>query len=198
MLCVETHIILYSFILQRRTKISDFPYTLTMRRYTLILAFVLFFLLACELPLTLVATTPTSDSCLPKNTQREEGRVIKVVDGDTIDVRIDGIDYRVRYIGIDTPELNQAFYYEATDVNKAFVENQQVTLIKDVSETDQYGRLLRYVVIDDVFVNYELVRQGYAAATTFIPDVVCSDVFVNAEREAREGGYGLWAKPPIP
>ena len=97
------------------------------------------------------------------------GLVDSVIDGDTIDVLIDGVEYRVRYIGLDTPELNEPFYDQATEVNQDLVEGRQVTLIKDVSEVDQYNRLLRYIVIDEGFINYELVHQGYTVAATFPP-----------------------------
>jgi micrococcal nuclease len=66
-------------------------------------------------------------------------------------------------------------------------------LVKDISETDKYDRLLRYVFVGDTFVNFELVNQGYAAAVTFPPDVACEDVFRSAEADARSRGLGLWA-----
>jgi endonuclease YncB( thermonuclease family) len=92
-----------------------------------------------------------------------------VIDGDTIDVVINGAEYRVRYIGIDTPEnttSNEYYGPQATAKNKALVEGKLVILVKDVSETDRYSRLLRYVIVDGLFVNYELVRQGFANAAT--------------------------------
>jgi micrococcal nuclease len=67
--------------------------------------------------------------------------VTYIVDGDTIDVSIGGTTYRVRYIGIDTPERGDYFFSEATEANRVLVEGQQVILVKDVSETDRYGRL---------------------------------------------------------
>jgi micrococcal nuclease len=153
-------------------------------------------LVACVLPLTVADPVPGITSCLPQNTTREGGQVVTVVDGDTIDVRIGGLDYRVRYIGIDTPELDEPYYDQATEQNQALVEGRQVTLIKDVSEKDQYDRLLRYVLIDEVFINYELVRQGYAVAVTYPPDVACSDSFLDAEQLARMEEKGLWGELP--
>ena len=67
---------------------------------------------------------------------------------------------------------------------------------EDVSEIDQYGRLLRYVVVDDLYINYELVHQGYAATVTFPPDVACTDTFLEAEQIARMEGKGLWGEQP--
>jgi micrococcal nuclease len=120
------------------------------------------------------------------------GAVTYIVDGDTIDVAVDGTTYRVRYIGMDTPERGDYFFSEATEVNRMLVEGQQVILVKDVSETDRYGRLLRYVYLEDgTFVNAELVRQGYAVIATFPPDVRHQALFLELEREAREAGRGL-------
>ena len=70
-----------------------------------------------------------------------------------------------------------------------------VQLERDVSETDQYGGLLRYVYVGTIFVNAELVRGGYATAWTYPPDVAYSDLFVELEREARQAERGLWAAP---
>jgi micrococcal nuclease len=147
-------------------------------------------------PLTIAAPDPGITSCLPQNTKHEIGFVVSVIDSDTIDVRIGGLDYRVRYIGMDTPELDEAYYDQATGRNQDLVGGRQVTLIEDDSETDQYDRRLRYVVMDDKFINYELVRQGYAVAATFPPDVACSSIFLEAEQLARVEERGLWRELP--
>jgi len=129
----------------------------------------------------------------------EVARVVEVVDGDTIKVEMNGRIYTVRYIGIDTPELHHPHkpveYYarEAYEKNRELVEGKTVILEKDVSETDRYGRLLRYVYVDGIFVNAYLVEQGYARAVTFPPDVKYAELFLQLEREAREAGRGLWA-----
>ena len=87
--------------------------------------------------------------------------MISIRDGDTIDVQLDdGKVYQVRYIGMDTPEQGDIGYGPSTQKNTDLVYNKNVTLIKDVSEIDQYDRLLRYVVVGDIFVNYELVHSG--------------------------------------
>ena len=118
-------------------------------------------------------------------------RVIRVIDGDTITV--EG-GYRVRYIGIDTPELLEAFGQEAWQANCELVEGKVVRLERDVSETDKYGRLLRYVYMDDIFVNAELVRQGMAEAKAYPPDIKYQDYLEELEQEARRTGRGMWAK----
>ena len=123
------------------------------------------------------------------------GIVTKVVDGDTIHVTINGTDYKVRYIGINTPEdttKKEPRGPEATERDKELVAGKQVLLIKDVSETDKFGRLLRYVFIDNVFVNYELVREGYAEAKAYPPDISCKQTFYNAQLLAQQEHRGLW------
>lgn len=136
---------------------------------------------------------PSSLLCVWQTSPRQQAQVLEVIDGDTIRVEVAGEQYKVRYIGIDTPERDQPFYAEASQVNAELVEGQTVLLVKDVSETDQYGRLLRYVFVGDTFVNYELLSRGYAAAVTFPPDVACEAMFRQAESEARQAQRGLWA-----
>lgn len=124
-------------------------------------------------------------------------KVVRIVDGDTM-VLENG--QKVRYIGIDTPELKHAnkklecFGMEAKEKNTELVLNKNVYLEKDVSETDKFGRLLRYVWVEDVFVNDFLVRQGYAYAATFPPDVKYSQQFKLAQEEARVNKRGLWSR----
>ncbi|HRQ42587.1 MAG TPA: thermonuclease family protein [Chloroflexota bacterium] len=125
----------------------------------------------------------------------ELAAVTRIIDGDTIEVEINGRTYRVRYIGMDTPERGDPFFDEATAANRQLVEGQTVTMVKDVSETDRYGRLLRYIYLaDGTFVNAELVRQGYAQIATFPPDVAHQELFVQLQQEARDAGLGLWGK----
>ena len=132
-------------------------------------------------------------SALPAGAQPAE--VVWVIDGDTIEVEIDGQEYRVRYIGIDTPERDMPYYEQATQANRQLVENQTILLVKDVSETDRFGRLLRYIYLPDgTFVNAQLVETGYAQAVTFPPDVAFADHFRQLQEEARQSGRGLWAE----
>jgi len=130
--------------------------------------------------------------------------VTRVIDGDTIEVNIAGTIYKVRYIGIDTPELDDkrpefgALAQEATRYNRQLVAGKTVRLEKDVSETDKYERLLRYVYIGDIFVNAELVRQGLAWVKVYEPDTKYQDYLEEMEAEAMQGKIGLWASPPPP
>src|SRR3990170_1305882 len=122
----------------------------------------------------------------------KEFLVMKAIDGDTIVIEGGEI---VRYIGIDTPEVSQGeecFAKEASDKNKELVMGKTVRLEKDVSERDKYQRLLKYVWSGDIFVNEYLVRQGYATAVSYPPDVKYQELFRQAEKEARENGSGLW------
>jgi endonuclease YncB( thermonuclease family) len=129
-----------------------------------------------------------------------EAQVTRVVDGDTIHVLVDGMEYRLRYIGIDTPETKhptlgvEPFGPEATQANSELVEGKTVWLEKDVSETDRYGRLLRYVYVDDLMVNEELLRRGLAKVATFPPDVKYVDDFLEIQRTAQEAGTGMWGQ----
>ena len=122
--------------------------------------------------------------------------VAKVVDGDTI-VLQDG--RTLRYIGIDTPETVdprksvQCFGEEAAAKNRQLVEGKDVRLEKDVSEVDRYGRLLRYVYVGDLFVNDVLVREGYAYASAYPPDIKYQQQFMQAQLEATENKKGLWS-----
>jgi len=145
--------------------------------------------------------TPTiilNGGCIP-NDAPELASVVSVVDGDTIKVNIKGEIFTVRYIGIDTPETvhpSKPVEYlgkEASDMNEELVLGKDIFLYKDVSETDQYGRLLRYVVVDGLFVNDELVRRGYAMASTYPPDVACAESLRAAQNMAADQELGLWA-----
>ncbi len=125
---------------------------------------------------------------------REIAFVMQVIDGDTIEVILDGIPYNLRYIGIDAPEMSKPFSGEATEANQRLVEGQIVELERDVSETDQYGRLLRYVYLNDgIFVNAELVRLGFASALAYPPDIKYQNLINTKEQEAKGAGAGLWA-----
>ena len=115
--------------------------------------------------------------------------VQRVIDGDTI-VMADGA--RVRYIGMDTPERGEPFFDEATEYNRRLVEGRRVQLVEDESETDRFGRLLRYVLAGDILVNAELVREGLAEAKRYEPDVKFADCFDALMQEARDAKRGMW------
>ena len=134
--------------------------------------------------------------------------VVRVVDGDTVRVLIDGQEFPVRYIGIDTPETVdprtevQWMGPEASAANAELLAGGTVILEKDVSEVDQFDRLLRYVWVERsgtfLLVNRELVRLGYALPSSYPPDVKYNDLFTAAAREARDSNAGLWGESPTP
>jgi micrococcal nuclease len=115
--------------------------------------------------------------------------VTGVVDGDTIVLES---GEPVRYIGIDTPEADECYGQEATEMNRQLVEGKTVILISDVEERDRYDRLLRYVIVDGRFVNAELVRLGYARAQSYGDNVMFQQVLTIFDRYANESGAGLW------
>lgn len=159
---------------------------------------------ASSVPPTSVTPPSAASVTLPEGLT--QARVTNVVDGDTIDVEIEGVEYRLRYIGIDTPETVDprrpvgCLGPEASAYNRQLVEGKTVGLEKDVSETDDFGRLLRYVWLpaeaspsgQAEMVNAVLVREGYAQASTYPPDVKRQDLFLQLQSEARNNGRGLW------
>ena len=141
--------------------------------------------------------TPAATPILPDGS---EALCTGVDDGDTIWVQRNGVLYEVRYIGIDSPEEGRCYYQEATDRNRGLVEGRTVRLDKDTRETDAYQRALRYVYVGDVFINAELVREGYAWATVYPPDTRHAALFEQMEQEAVAAMRGLWAacRTPAP
>lgn len=137
----------------------------------------------------------SGQSCAGKKTC--EAFVERVIDGDTV-VLSNG--ERVRYIGVDTPETVhpgekvQCLGKESSEKNRELVQGKNVVLVRDVSDLDRYGRLLRYVYVDDIFVNEQLVENGFAYASSFPPDVARQKIFADAEREAKQNKKGLWAE----
>lgn len=122
-------------------------------------------------------------------------RVTHVTDGDTIDVVIDGPTDTVRYIGIDTPEYGLPYYQEALEANRALVQGQEVRLESDISPRDRYGRLLAYVYLaSGLFVNGELVSQGWADSVTYAPDTKHQAEFDALEQQAQSQQVGMWAQ----
>jgi micrococcal nuclease len=138
----------------------------------------------------------------------EAAKVVRIVDGDTIVVAIGGKNYKLRYIGMDTPEdvkpdsPVEPMSREAAAANTRLVAGKTVVLEKDVSETDQYGRLLRYVWLHDgatwTLVNLVLVQQGYATALRYPPDVKYADLFESAQSGAESSRLGIWGLATTP
>ena len=120
----------------------------------------------------------------------EKAFVESVIDGDTI---VLSSGEKVRLIGINAPEKGEPCFDQALNVLKLLVEDKNVSLMKDVSQRDRFGRLLRYVFVKDLFVNKFLVEEGFAFAFRYEPDVLYSEAFAKAEHSAMLSRKGcLW------
>ncbi|WKZ40517.1 MAG: thermonuclease family protein [Anaerolineales bacterium] len=147
------------------------------------------------LPVLSTVIQPQTSSSIPTCIRPQEpqhAKVVSVTDGDTIRVSLDGNVVPLRYIGIDTPETNEPFGRESTQKNIELVSGKDVILYRDVSETDAFGRILRFVFVGDTFINHEMVRQGYATSFRYLPDTSCADAFDLADNQARANGMGMW------
>ena len=136
-----------------------------------------------------------------------EATLVRVVDGDTIRALVDGVEERVRYIGMDTPEPRPGepatpdpYAAAATEANARILAGGRLVLETDVSERDRYGRLLRHAWIERdgtwTLVGLALLAEGLAQVSTYPPDVKYVDAFVAAQRAARDAGRGLWGGDP--
>ena len=133
--------------------------------------------------------------CRPVSTGDYYARVVYIYDGDT--VKLDNGE-RVRYLGIDTPEMNynnppaERFAEEAKRFNFNLVDKRKVRLEFDTVKRDKYDRLLAYVYIDDVFVNAKMIEEGYAKVYIIPPNVKYADDFLDLQRKAKAGNKGIW------
>lgn len=137
----------------------------------------------------------------------ERAEVIRVVDGDTISVRVGGREERVRYIGLDAPEVAnvgagtvaECGGDEARTANGRLVAGEQLVLERDVSDRDRFGRLLRHAWLEGGewrLIGLELVESGAAEARSYPPDTRRDDELEAAERRARDRGAGIWGACP--
>lgn len=173
----------------------------TVRTFFTLILFILFLIFnqsENNLKLNLFTPTPT----ITPTISYEINKVKRVIDGDTVELENGQI---VRYIGIDAPELHhpkktiECFASASAIFNKNLVEGKIVRLEKDISETDRYKRLLRYVYVvnqssssAEIFVNRQLIQEGYAYASTFPPDVKYEELFRQAQEEGMVNNRGLW------
>ena len=138
----------------------------------------------------LVSSTPPPEPAATAQRPDEIGRVTRVIDGDTIDVLLDGETVRVRYLQMNTPERDQACFREANQANAQLVEGETVRLVADKELVDPYDRLLRYVYVGDLLVNRVLVEQGYAEVALYPPNDRHYEEFRRLEAEAAAAGRG--------
>ena len=120
----------------------------------------------------------------------EIGPVTRVIDGDTIDVLLNGVNTRIRYLQMNTPERDHPCYREATQANADLVAGQTVRLVPDKELVDRYDRLLRFIYVGDVLVNRVLVEQGYAEVVLYPPNDARYEEFRRLEEEAAAAGRG--------
>ena len=138
----------------------------------------------------------------PKNNAL--GKVMRVIDGDTIEIFVNGYLYKVRYLLIDTPETHdpfrgeEEFGQEAFEFNKNLVESKVVRLEKDITEFDKYDRLLRYVYLDSIMINLELLRNGLAEILFIKPDVKHYSLFAEIQKDAQKLKLGIWSLRETP
>ena len=157
-----------------------------------VVAVLIFLLLTSYQSKPELSPSPETNESVITSDENNLFEVARVLDGDTIEL-LDG--RKVRYIGINSPEptKNTCFGKESTNKNKELVEGKMVRLEKDISDTDKYGRLLRYVYVEDLLINDVLVREGYAKISTYPPDVKFQEQFKESERQARENLKGFWS-----
>jgi len=136
--------------------------------------------------------------CLPDSYPPEYALVLWVVDGNSIVVDIQGKRQAVRYLGIEAPSISvpsQPFGEESKELNQVLVAEQVVQLVRDVTDVDRYGQLLRYVLVGEYFINYEMVRRGLAHAVPESPDLACQALLAAAQLQAEQANLGVWALP---
>lgn len=153
---------------------------------------------ACADPATTTTDGSNASVALAAN-----ATLLYVTDGDTIGVEVDGTEERVRLIGIDTPETKkpntpvQCFGPEATAFTESLLaKGTMLHLERDREARDAYGRLLAYVYRsgDGMFVNMEIIEQGYARPLSIAPNIAHADQFAAAARSAEAADVGLWAR----
>lgn len=143
-----------------------------------------------------VTSTPTRTSTPEPDLQ--QGQVIGVASGDVIAVMVDDTEYQVKYLGVEAPTVNdpergtEPLGEEALSLNRDLVLGETVTLERDVTNSDELGRLLRYVFVDDIMINEAIVRQGLARVVLTPPDMKYGARLQEAEQTARAEGLGLW------
>ncbi len=160
-----------------------------------------------SVPTPTFASLARSSWCVPWNTESRRALVNNVLDGVTIEVELDGETVQVRYIGVMLPAVApEPGFIPATDMplppalanalqaNRRMVEGKWVTLVKERSDVNLQGQLVRYVLADGLFVNHALVRQGYVLAHSYPPDQHCDVFLTEAERLAQATGLGYWSQ----
>ena len=143
---------------------------------------------------TSVETRPSNPRSTGATEKTDSWRSTEIVDGDTLYVAGPAGELEVRIIGVNTPESGECFSEEATDALAGLVDGNDLVLVADRSDVDQFGRALRYVeTTDGVDVGAELVADGFAIARRYPPDEAPADTYAALQRDAQAAGRGLWA-----
>lgn len=161
-----------------------------------------------QAPLEELSPTQPQQQTDNTNSDKQEVKVIRVIDGDTIEVSIDGKTEKIRFIGVDTPETVdtrktvQCFGEKASMVTKDALTNQTVWLESDSTQgdRDKYSRLLRYVWTDDGTVDFGkvLIATGFAYEYTYNTPYKYQSSYKQAQSDAEQGKKGLWADGACP
>ncbi len=182
---------------------SRFYYAISLIIVILLMSIILFSLNACGLYYEYSDEINSNDikESNITNTEESEGYsnltsalVKEVIDGDTI---ILSNGERVRLVGVNTPEYGRYYFDEARELMEILTLGKEVMLERDITDRDKYGRLLRYVYVNGLFVNLEMIERGFANAYTYPPDVKYTEKFLEAERYARSNDIGLWERSKI-
>ena len=141
-------------------------------------------------------------ACIPPDLP-QTGRVVEVLDGETIKVLLDsdGRVYSVRYLGIEAPALNQGaagLGQVALARNSELVYRKQAVMVRDITDSDANGTLLRYVLAEGVFVNHALIQGGLAEVGMAAPDLACLQTLLSAQQHAQTQMLGIWIARPTP
>lgn len=177
----------------------------------LLLIFTLLIILLCYFLNSYFTKQKNSESKIENNDPEiliensKEYLVKRVVDGDTFEIESEGKSFKVRMIGMNTPETVkpnspvECYGKEASTYTKDLLTGKTVILEEDVQPTDKYGRLLRYVYIKSesgelVFINKKIVEDGYAYASSYPPNIKYQEILKSTEKKAREDKSGLWAE----
>ncbi len=139
--------------------------------------------------------TPTATATVPAPAVCQWASVERVTDGDTVRVRLYGKVEAVRYINVDAPERNEPYGYEATMMNIALLADKEVCLERDPAESrdrDRYDRLLRYVWVDGLLVEAELVEAGLAEVVSYRSGYQYEAWLLALQADAQLQGRGMW------
>lgn len=152
--------------------------------------------LGSSLPTSTLAAVPSTQvvprgsTCIPANPS-QTGKVVEILDGNTVRIMIGKLIYVVRYTGVEAPK-DKKYIDVAKAENSKLVYGKEVTLVTDVSDKDSRGRLLRYVTQGNIFINQKMIEQGFGSALDVPPDSACAAAFKQAQQSASSALLGMW------